>query len=164
MVAFKRLVPPLFRSVSLVYALNTFSLVFTLSLTSLHLSSFPLISKHHHASKTRHNRLCQSRTSHPCTNGQILLQQCTKCRFHERILQKGNPETLFLDLDFLRKEGFKFLEYQNAANLTTFLSSIKDIFPELVRVFYCNLRLVDGVLISEVCHKPIRSNLLILGE
>lgn len=67
-------------------------------------------------------------------------------------------------MKYLRKSNFKFLEYLDHANLTEFLSMAEDIYPELVQVFYWNLRLVDGVLTSEVCHKPIRFTVEAFGR
>lgn len=69
-------------------------------------------------------------------------------------LNKEIQKPRFLDIEWQRNNNFKFLEFLDHG-LNEFLSMAEDIYPELVWVFYCNLRLVDGVLISKVSHKPI---------
>ena len=64
----------------------------------------------------------------------------------------------YLDLDFFDGETFDCYQVFQNSSLTEFISLKLPHFPELVRVFYNNLKIQDGVIFSEVHHVPIVIN------
>ncbi|KOM55221.1 hypothetical protein LR48_Vigan10g111300 [Vigna angularis] len=56
----------------------------------------------------------------------------------------------YLNLNLFEKEGFHFQEWIETQGLSTFVQMKGDWYPNLVRVFYNNLKFVDGVIQSRV--------------
>ncbi|KOM37322.1 hypothetical protein LR48_Vigan03g070300 [Vigna angularis] len=56
----------------------------------------------------------------------------------------------YLNLDLFEKEGFHFHECIETQGLSTLVQMKGDWYPDLVRVFYNNMRNIDGVLHSRV--------------
>ncbi|KAG2384652.1 hypothetical protein LR48_Vigan10g123600 [Vigna angularis] len=56
----------------------------------------------------------------------------------------------FLDLKLFRSEGFLFHEWLTDRGLAKFVQMTSDCYPDLVQVFYANLKVVDGVICSRV--------------
>ncbi|KOM48173.1 hypothetical protein LR48_Vigan07g187700 [Vigna angularis] len=56
----------------------------------------------------------------------------------------------YLNLDLFEKEGFHFQEWIETQGLSTLVQMKGDWYPDLVRVFYNNMRNIDGVLHSRV--------------
>ncbi|KOM48239.1 hypothetical protein LR48_Vigan07g194300 [Vigna angularis] len=56
----------------------------------------------------------------------------------------------YLDLQLFKKEGFLFQEWIAYQGLTDFVQMKGDCYPDLVEVFYTNLRVVNGVIHSRV--------------
>ncbi|KOM54842.1 hypothetical protein LR48_Vigan10g073400 [Vigna angularis] len=56
----------------------------------------------------------------------------------------------YLDLQFFKKEGFLFQEWIAYQGLTDFVQMKGDCYPNLVEVFYLNLRALNGVIHSRV--------------
>ncbi|KOM52110.1 hypothetical protein LR48_Vigan09g076900 [Vigna angularis] len=56
----------------------------------------------------------------------------------------------YLDLQLFKKEGFLFQEWIAYQGLTDFVQMKGDCYPDLVDVFYTNLRVVNGVIHSRV--------------
>ncbi|KOM48355.1 hypothetical protein LR48_Vigan07g205900 [Vigna angularis] len=54
----------------------------------------------------------------------------------------------FLDVELFKREGFIFQEWLVDVGLLKFVEMIGDCFPDLVQVFYHNLKVVDGVICS----------------
>ncbi|KOM43543.1 hypothetical protein LR48_Vigan05g114700 [Vigna angularis] len=56
----------------------------------------------------------------------------------------------YLNLDLFEKEGFHFQEWIETQGLSTLVHMKGDWYPDLVRIFYNNMRNIDGVLHSRV--------------
>ncbi|KOM48287.1 hypothetical protein LR48_Vigan07g199100 [Vigna angularis] len=56
----------------------------------------------------------------------------------------------YLNLQLFKKEGFLFQEWIAYQGLTDFVQMKGDCYPDLVEVFYTNLRVVNGVIHSRV--------------
>ncbi|KOM47934.1 hypothetical protein LR48_Vigan07g163800 [Vigna angularis] len=56
----------------------------------------------------------------------------------------------YLNLDLFEKEGFHFQEWIETQGLSTLVQMKGDWYPDLVRVFYINMRNIDGNLHSRV--------------
>ncbi|KOM26360.1 hypothetical protein LR48_Vigan257s000100 [Vigna angularis] len=56
----------------------------------------------------------------------------------------------YLNLDLFEKKGFHFQEWIETQGLSTLVQMKGDWYPDLVRVFYNNMRNIDGVLHSRV--------------
>ncbi|KOM55259.1 hypothetical protein LR48_Vigan10g115100 [Vigna angularis] len=56
----------------------------------------------------------------------------------------------FLDVELFRREGFIFQEWLVDVGLLKFVEITGDCYPDLVQVFYHNLKVVDGVICSRV--------------
>ncbi|KOM55919.1 hypothetical protein LR48_Vigan10g181100 [Vigna angularis] len=56
----------------------------------------------------------------------------------------------FLDVELFRREGFIFQEWLVDVGLLKFVEMTGDCYPDLVQVFYHNLKVVDGVICSRV--------------
>ncbi|KOM43544.1 hypothetical protein LR48_Vigan05g114800 [Vigna angularis] len=56
----------------------------------------------------------------------------------------------FLDVELFRREGFIFQEWLVDVVLLKFVEMTGDCYPDLVQVFYHNLKVVDGVICSRV--------------
>ncbi|KOM52109.1 hypothetical protein LR48_Vigan09g076800 [Vigna angularis] len=56
----------------------------------------------------------------------------------------------YLNLDLFEKEGFHFQERIETQGLSTLVQMKGDWYPDLVRVFYNNMRNIDGVLHSRL--------------
>ncbi|KOM40597.1 hypothetical protein LR48_Vigan04g079500 [Vigna angularis] len=73
----------------------------------------------------------------------------------------------YLDLQLFKKEGFLFQEWIAYQGLSDFVQMKGDCYPDLVEVFYTNLRVVNGVIHSRVKVKLIAyvlTWLLLLGR
>ncbi|KAG2380590.1 uncharacterized protein HKW66_Vig0248980 [Vigna angularis] len=56
----------------------------------------------------------------------------------------------FLDVELFKREGFIFEEWLVDVGLLKFVEMTGDFYPDLVQVFYHNLKVVDGVIRSRV--------------
>ncbi|XP_057445932.1 uncharacterized protein LOC130738046 [Lotus japonicus] len=65
-------------------------------------------------------------------------------------------EPKLMEPSFFSDEGFRFQEHLQFQGLNTFVSLNANYLIELIKVFYCNLKLVDGDLVTEVKGTPIR--------
>ncbi|KAJ1385964.1 hypothetical protein SESBI_41216 [Sesbania bispinosa] len=65
-------------------------------------------------------------------------------------------EPKWMDLSFFAEEDFQFQQLLDSQGLKTFVSLNCNYFIELIKVFYCNLKMVDGDLVTEVKTTPIR--------
>ena len=76
-------------------------------------------------------------------------------RYNSQFCNRVILDPKYLDLDFFDGETFDCYQvFQNSA-LTEFMSLKLPYFPELVRVFYNNLKIHDGIIYSEVHKIPI---------
>ncbi|KOM57436.1 hypothetical protein LR48_Vigan11g046900 [Vigna angularis] len=66
-----------------------------------------------------------------------------------RVIKYVVPQR-YLDLQLFKKEGFLFQEWIAYQGLTDFVQMKGDCYPDLVEVFYLNLRVVNGVIHSRV--------------
>ncbi|KOM47635.1 hypothetical protein LR48_Vigan07g133900 [Vigna angularis] len=70
-----------------------------------------------------------------------------------RVTRNANPSVVphkYMDLQLFKKEGFLFQEWIAYQGLTDFVQMKGDCYPDLVEVFYTNLRVVNGVIHSRV--------------
>ncbi|KOM48264.1 hypothetical protein LR48_Vigan07g196800 [Vigna angularis] len=56
----------------------------------------------------------------------------------------------FLDVELFRRDGFIFQEWLVDVGLLKFVEMTDDCYPDLIQVFYRNLKVVDGVICSRV--------------
>lgn len=56
----------------------------------------------------------------------------------------------YLRLKFFKDEGFEFQRWLRHQGLKKFLEMADPWYPDLVKVFYCNLKIVDDTLCSRV--------------
>lgn len=56
----------------------------------------------------------------------------------------------YISTRFFRREGFSFQNWLNNQGLNTFVELTGEWYPDLVRVFYSNLKISDGTLCSRV--------------
>ena len=56
----------------------------------------------------------------------------------------------YLDVEFFNDETFDCYQVFQNSGLVDFMSFKLPYYPELVKVFYCNLKIQDGIIMSEV--------------
>ncbi|KAL5129391.1 hypothetical protein HKD37_U058161 [Glycine soja] len=61
----------------------------------------------------------------------------------------------YLDVEFFNDETFNCYQVFQNSGLVDFMSLKLPYYPELVKVFYCNLKIQDGIIISEVHGIPM---------
>ncbi|KOM34797.1 hypothetical protein LR48_Vigan02g094700 [Vigna angularis] len=66
-----------------------------------------------------------------------------------RVIKSVVPHK-YLNLQLFKKEGFLFKEWIAYQGLTNFVQMKEDCYPDLIEVFYTNLRVVNGVIHSRV--------------
>ena len=76
-------------------------------------------------------------------------------RYYSQFCNRVILDPKYLDIEFFDGETFDCYQVFQNSKLVDFMSLKLPYFPELVRVFYNNLKIQDGVLYSEVHKIPI---------
>ena len=71
-------------------------------------------------------------------------------RYYSQFCNRVILDPKYLDLEFFDGETFDCYQVFQNSGLIYFMSLKLPYFPELVKVFYNNLRIQDGILYSEV--------------
>ena len=80
-------------------------------------------------------------------------------RYSSKFSNRDIIEPRYLD-NFIAEQNFEFYDILQNLGLLPFLINRQSYNPELVRVFYSNLQIIDeGVIISEVKNKKIRMHI-----
>jgi len=76
-------------------------------------------------------------------------------RYYSQFSNRVILDPKYLDGEFFDGETFDCYQVFQNSELVEFMSLKLPYYPELVRVFYNNLKIQDGVIFSEVHHIPI---------
>jgi len=78
-----------------------------------------------------------------------------RLRYYSQFCNRVILDPKYLNLDFFDGETFDCYQVFQNSGLTEFMSLKLPHFPKLVRVFYNNLKIQDGIIYSKVHHVPI---------
>ena len=90
-----------------------------------------------------------------CRSSTLFSSDDQRQRYYSQFCNRVIVDPKYLDLEFFDGETFDCYQVLQNSALVDFMSLKLPYFPKLVKVFYNNLKIQDGVLYPEVHNIPI---------